>query len=107
MTNAGDIIKKQCLNLTKNPVYGTTTHLDEQYWKQITEYPISANLTIKGLIKPAMLGEYVKVNTVFYGQEDLGSGLYLVTAQKDTLTSGGYRTTLELLRVGDSTKIYG
>lgn len=107
INNSGDVIKRQELNLTKNKRFNVTTMTDAQWWKQVTEYPITAGLTIKGLVKPIILGSYIKINTLFYGEVDLASGLYFVVGQKDTLTSSGYRTTLELLRVGDTGQIYG
>ena len=48
-----------------------------------------------------MLMSYIKINTLFYGQKDLASGL--VTEQQDTISGSGYSTELTLLRVaGDS-----
>ena len=42
---------------------------------------------------------YVKINALFYGQQRLTSGVYIITGQEDTLTGSGYRTKLSLLRV--------
>jgi len=46
--------------------------------------------------------QYVNINCYFYGQKHIASGLYIITKQTDTISQSGYRTTLELLRIGGS-----
>lgn len=70
------------------------------WWSLMTQFPITATLTMKGLLRPAMLMSYVKVNTYFYGHKHTSSGLYIITKQEDSISSSGYRTTLQLTRVG-------
>ena len=65
----------------------------------MTRFPITATLTIKGLLRSAMLMNYVRVNTYFYGQKHISSGLYVITKQEDKIDSSGYRTTLSLTRI--------
>jgi len=77
-----------------------TTASQKTWWTQMTKFPISANLVIKGLLRPAMLMTYVKVNAFFYGQRHISSGLYFIIKQVDTVDSRGYRTTLSLVRCG-------
>jgi hypothetical protein len=62
-------------------------------------YPINAKLTIKGLLKPALLMSYVKINTYFYGHKHTSSGLYIITKQEDNIDASGYRTTLSITRI--------
>ena len=72
-----------------------------QWWSYMTEFPITATLTIKGLTRPSMLMTYVKLNVWFAGgQKHISSGTYIITKQTDSITSAGYTTTLTLLRVG-------
>ena len=47
-----------------------------------------------------MLMEYVKVNIYFYGRKYNTSGMYIITKQQDTISDSGYRTTLNLVRIG-------
>ncbi len=47
-----------------------------------------------------MLGSFIKVNVLFYGSQDLASGLYMIVGQTDSISGSGYVTTLSLLRVG-------
>lgn len=68
-------------------------------WEQLTSYPIQATLTCRGLVKPLLLLQYVKINVIFQGSTRITSGVYIVTQQDDTLDSQGFRTTLSLLRV--------
>ena len=79
--------------------YNTTTASSKQWWSQMVNYPLKASITIKGLVRPAMLMQYVKINTYFYGQKHVSSGIYTVTAQQDVVDGNGYRTTLGLLRL--------
>lgn len=77
-----------------------TTESDKTWWSNVTKYPINASLTIKGLLKPAILMTYVKLNVLFYGNKHIASGYYVITKQTDQVTAEGYRTTLKLMRVG-------
>ena len=72
----------------------------KNWWTQMTHFPINASLTLKGMMKPVMLMDYIIVNVVFYGQKHITSGVYTITGQKDTLSGEGFRTTLALTRVG-------
>lgn len=72
-----------------------------EWWTKMTQFPIKATLTIKGLTRPSVLMTYVKVNVLFNGSvKHISSGLYIITKQTDTIDASGYKTTLELLRVG-------
>lgn len=87
-------------NITKSSTYFTTTESSKTWWTQMTQYPISASLTIKGLLRPSILMSYVKVNTYFFGHKHISSGLYIITKQQDKIDSSGYSTTLTLSRIG-------
>ena len=65
----------------------------------MTQFPITAVLQIKGLLRPALLMSYVKINCYFYGHKHVSSGLYIITKQQDKIDTAGYRTTLSLTRV--------
>ncbi len=69
------------------------------WWTKVTQYPTKATITLKGLLKPAILMQYVKLNVWFYGRKHISSGYYIITSQEDSIGSDGYKTTLELLRV--------
>lgn len=77
-----------------------TTEASKTWWTQVTQYPITAMLTMKGLLRPSLLMSYVKVNAFFYGHKHISSGLYIITKQEDIVSETGYRTTLSLTRVG-------
>ena len=87
--------------INRNSKFEQYSLIDENWWKQITEFPTSAKLTLKGLVTPAMLMSYINVNALFYGQRDIASGLYVVTEENDTISGSGYRTELTLLRVAE------
>ena len=75
--------------------------IQKNWWTQMTTFPISAQLTMRGLLKPISLMDYIQVNVVFYGQKHISSGLYVVTGQQDVLAGSGFITNLSLLRVGE------
>ena len=87
-----------------SPAYSTssrnfvTTPSQKTWWTQMTKFPISATLEVKGLVRPAMLMSYVKVNAFFFGQRHVSSGIYFVTKQVDKVNGDGYRTVLYLTR---------
>lgn len=72
---------------------------DRTWWTKVTEYPVQASITLKGLLKPAILMQYVKLNMWFFGSKHIVSGYYIITKQTDTINSSGYFTELQLLRV--------
>ena len=73
---------------------------DSTWWTKVTQYPVEASITLKGLLRPAILMQYVKINMWYYGRKHLSSGYYIITSQEDSISvSGGYTTTLGLLRV--------
>jgi hypothetical protein len=77
---------------------------DASWFTKLTKYPISASITIQGLLRPATLMQYVRLNVYFPGGgKHISSGLYIVTAQTDSISESGYRTTLDLTRIDGST----
>lgn len=88
---------------SNNPKFETRPN-DITWWTKITKYPISASITIQGLIRPATLMTYLRLNTIFPGgHKHISSGLYIVTKQTDNIDDSGYRTTLELTKIaGDN-----
>lgn len=107
MDNFGGIQTSFSPSITNNNLMFQTTELDRTWWSNVTQFPISATLTIKGLLRPAMLLSYVKVNTFFYGNKHISSGLYIITKQVDNISGNGYSTTLSLTRIqGDAFENY-
>lgn len=82
----------------------TTEPEDITWWTKATKYPISATITVQGLLRPATLLQYVRLNVIFAGgHKHISSGLYIVTKQTDTINETGYMTQLTLTRVdGDN-----
>lgn len=97
--NNGDISKYYSPNLN-----GGARQLGEReknWWSYMVGFPINGTLTMRGLLRPAFLTNYIKINVVFYGQKHITSGLYAITEQKDTLNGSGFRTTFSLVRIGE------
>lgn len=74
------------------------------WWTKLTKYPISATITIQGLLRPAQLMTYLRLNVIFPGggegiRKHVASGLYIVTKQQDQIDTNGYKTTLSLTKI--------
>ena len=78
-----------------------TKNEDKAWWTRVTQYPIKATITLKGLLRPAILMTSVRLNVYYFGRKHVSSGLYIVTKQEDTVNEQGFRTKLSLLRVSD------
>ena len=80
---------------------------DKVWWTKATQFPINATIQVQGLLRPATLMQYVKLNVIFPGgRKHLSSGLYIVTKQIDNIGPNGYATNLSLTRIkGDMDKI--
>lgn len=75
---------------------------DAVWFTKLTKYPISATIRVQGLLRPASLMQYVRLNVLFPGgNKHISSGLYIVTKQIDDLSGNGYFTTLSLTRISD------
>lgn len=82
------------------------TEAQKTWWTKMTQFPVTATMTIKGLVRPAMLMTYIRVNAFFYGQRHIASGLYIITKQEDKIDGNGYRTTLTMQRVAGDTDYF-
>lgn len=77
-----------------------TSASDQVWWTKATQFPINASIQIQGLLRPATLMQYVKLNVIFPGgKKHLSSGTYIVTRQVDNISGAGYATTLGLTRI--------
>lgn len=99
ISNTGELVKNYSPSLMRSKATLDLKANDASWWTAVTQFPISATLTLKGLVRPTILMSYVKLNVLFYGQRHISSGTYIITKQRDTINSTGYKTTLELLRV--------
>ena len=73
---------------------------DTVWWTKATQFPVSATIQVQGLLRPATLLQYVKLNVIFPGgRYHNSSGLYIVTSQVDNIGPNGYATNLELTRI--------
>lgn len=99
----GQVVYNLSRSLTTSIKNFKTNENQKTWWTKMVQFPISATLEIKGLLRSAMLMSYVKVHAYFYGQKHTSSGLYIITKQEDTISANGYRTTLSLTRVAGDT----
>ena len=101
INNNGSISKTKTNSLYSDNKFLANSVINSNWWRSLTEFPISAKLTVKGLTIPVMLMTYIRINTLFYGEKDIASGIYVVTDQEDSVSGSGYTTTLTLLRVSE------
>ena len=73
---------------------------DIVWYTKMTKFPINATLKINGLLRPATLMQFIRLNVVFPGgRKHISSGLYIVTKQIDDISGSGYTTTLSITRI--------
>ena len=97
----GNIVSDYSPSLLRSKHTNQQSTAKTNWWAKMTQFPVEASVTIKGLMRPAILMSYVYVNVWFAGaQKHISSELYIVTKQVDTIDTSGYKTTLTLLRVG-------
>lgn len=98
--NAGNISSKEITsNLQSIASTEGVNVSDKNWWTNVTEFPITATLEIKGITTYTLLLNYIKVNVLYFGQKRNSSGVYIVTGQEDSLSGNGFVTRLSLLRV--------
>lgn len=85
--------------LTNSKQLHLMTEYDKNWWTKVTELPIKVTLTVKGLLRPTLLMQYIKLNVWFYGRKHVSSGYYTIIAQQDTISESGFKTRLTLLRI--------
>ena len=100
--NEGNTVVEYSPALTRSTNLLKTTQADKVWWDTMLQYSINASITIKGLLRPALLMQYIKLNVLFYGQKYNVSGIYAITKQTDYVDINGYRTTLSLLRIPET-----
>ena len=100
INNRGQIEQEYAPAISSNNSEYKTRPEDKTWWTKVTQYPVKANITLKGLLRPSILMSYVRLNIYFFGKKYNLSGLYIITQQLDNIDSSGYRTTLSLTRVG-------
>lgn len=77
-----------------------TNQIDRNWWKNVTQYPITVNITLRGLLRPSILMTNVRLKVYFYGKKHTSSGLYVLTQQVDSIgVDGGFTTSLTLVRI--------
>lgn len=99
LNNRGEIEEVYAPIISSGNENYITRENDKTWWSKVTSYPIKCSVTIKGLLKPALLMSYVKLNVLFFGKKHISSGLYVVTKQQDNIGMSGYRTTLNMIRI--------
>lgn len=97
--DSGEVEESYSPALTNSKELLVTTEAERTWWSQMTQYPIQATLTVKGLLRASMLMSYIRVNVFFYGKKHSSSGLYIITKQLDEINTSGYKTTLSLVRI--------
>lgn len=103
INNDGTIETLSQPNLATSYELQMVTQANKNWWSNMTNFPIKANVTIKGLLRPTILMSQVLVNVLFYGKKHVSTGLYIITKHEDVIDRGGYRTNLSLTRIGGDT----
>lgn len=102
----GQIVDMYAPSATSKNKNFETNAQDRSWWTKITKFPISASITLRGLLRPAQLMTYVRINMIFpgTGKKHISSGLYIVTKQLDKIDEQGYTTTLNMTKIAGDTE---
>ena len=98
--DSGNLTELYSPSFSTNNTLLKTTQADRTWWAQVTQLPIHATLTIRGLLRAAVLMSYLRVNMYFFGKLHNSSGVFCITQQVDNISESGYTTELSLVRVG-------
>jgi len=70
-------------------------------WAQaVNNLAYTASLTMIGLPCEVQIGTYVKIIPLIYGEAHMSAGYYLIQKMTDNISTSGYLTTIELMRIG-------
>lgn len=106
INDRGELVEVFAPVIASNTETFTPGESDKTWWTKVTEYPITASITLKGLLRPALLMTRVRLNVFYYGRKHISSGLYIVTSQEDQIDYDGYRTTLRITRISPDNSEY-
>lgn len=80
-----------------------STSIDENTernkWSKAIQYSYKATMILTGLPCDIPIGMYIEVIPLLYGKPHNTAGLYMVTKSEDQIDSGGFQTTLELIKI--------
>lgn len=85
--------------ISSNTSDNLTSIEDQNWWNNVTQYPLSATITLRGLLRPAILMSKLELNIIFYGQKHIASGSYIITKEVDNIGLNGSYTTLSAIRI--------
>jgi hypothetical protein len=94
---SGDLIESGYYS--SQVVNGTPSDNLKNWWNKMTSFPVKATLTTDGLYVPADLIQSVYLDIYFFGKRYNKSGEYIIVGQEDNISSSGYFTTLEMMRI--------
>lgn len=96
----GEIEQIYSPSIDRNEALFKPTQEKKNWWTRVTQYPITATITLMGLLRPSTLMTHINLNVVAYSRRLAISGLYIIIQQDDLINENGYTTTLKMLRIG-------
>lgn len=100
LDDAGNIKKESSSDAFNRRNNEELKEADKTWWTNVTSYPLTATLRVRGLLRNIELLSQINLYVMFYGRQHLYSGVYLVNAVTDDIGASGFRTTLSLIRTG-------
>ena len=100
ISDTGELIDQYAPILSSGNAQNETNSVDATWWRKVTEYPITLTLSMRGLLRSAILMTNVRLKLYYYGKLHSASGKYIVTKQVDRISASGYSTQLTLTRIG-------
>lgn len=72
---------------------------EKNKWSKAIQYSYKASMILTGIPCDIPIGMYIKVIPLLYGKPHNSAGLYMVTKSEDQIDSGGFQTTLDLIKI--------
>lgn len=84
---------------TKEEAPSIDENTEKSKWSEAIQYSYKATMTLVGIPCDIPIGMYIKVIPLLYGIPHNSAGLYMVLKSEDQIDSGGFVTTLNLMKI--------
>lgn len=72
---------------------------EQMTWSEATQFSYKATLILVGVPCEIPIGAYIKIVPLIYGKPHHTGGTYMITKATDNIDSGGFITTLDLVKI--------
>ena len=78
---------------------------DAKFWSKSSTWAYTAQMELLGIPADIPIGAYIEINPLIYGRKHHTAGIYVITGARCDISSNGFRTNLNLMKVSISNEI--